>query len=215
MTYASTARRARSVTFTDVLAPAARTALIVATAAAGCDRVFEIEDVGVADVRTFDAERDCPPSYEAMSPQTSRYRVADVAQAAWSHNVACESDAPGLSHLAVIDTQGERVALLAALDTRGSYRWYVGAVQRASSGTPEAGWLWLTGSSFDPNLWAEFEPDDADGIENGSEQFAMLQDGYTGLADCIGNNSQQALCECDGRPVTDEGRMALDAATAM
>lgn len=198
-----------------MLAPAARNALILAAAVAGCDRVFEIEDVAVADGATFDAGRDCPPSYEAMSPQASRYRVADVAQEAWFHNVACESDAPGLSHLAVIDTQGERVALLAALDTRNSYRWYVGAVQRGASATPDAAWLWLTGSSFDTNQWAEFEPDDANGIEDGSEQFAMLQDGYTGMADFIGNNSQLALCECDGRPVTDEGRMALDAATGM
>ena len=194
---------------------AGRNALIVAVAVAGCDRVFEIEDVAVvgADGNTFDAASDCPPSYEAMSPQTSRYRVVQAFQEAWLHNVACESDAPGLAHLAVIDTPGERVALLSALDTSGHYRWYVGAVQQAPSATPDAGWLWLTGSSFDMNLWATAEPDDADGIEDGSEQFAMFQAGYTGLADFIGNNSQQALCECDGQPITDAGRMALDAAT--
>lgn len=201
-----------------MLAPAARNALLAVAAVAGCDRVFEIEDVGqvgLADVRTFDATRDCPPSYEAMSPQTSRYRIVDVSQEAWVHNVACESDAPGLSHLAVIDTQGERVALLSALGTSGDYRWYVGAVQRGPAATPDAQWLWLNGSSFDANLWAEFEPDDADGIEDGSEQFAMLQDGFTGMADFIGTNSQYALCECDGQPVTDEGRIALDAAAGM
>ena len=55
--------------------------------------------------------------------------------------------------------------------------------------------------------WAANEPNDVDFIEiDHYEQFATLNT----LADVIGALSYGAICECDGRAISDEARAVIE-----
>ena len=180
-----------------------RVALLVALT--GCDYLFNIDrlptsnaDAGAPDSDAFDLSV-CPGAYNEPLFPGSRYRISRGGEA-WAHNEVCNSDAPGITHLAVIDSPDELAAFQARLD-QGDMIWYLGAIQSRDALTASHNWRWITGEPVGAPPWAPNEPNDADDVEaDHSEQHAIMWSTRTGLID-FHITTLDALCECDGRAV--------------
>lgn len=187
-----------------------RVALLIVLLA-GCDQLFKLDPIERIDAASGDAPfdlADCPPSYIELWYPGSRYRISRGGTA-WLHHDTCAGDAPGLTHLAVIETSEEHVAL-EARRAAVEQIWYVGTVQRRTALTTDQHWLWLTNDA--PVLiWHTDEPNDVDESESDHwEQFAVMHSTAFGLIDYDGAVVFDALCECDGRAITALARDTVD-----
>lgn len=169
----------------------------------GCDEVFDLEDVTLADAAIDVAGPVCPTSYSlVLEGSASRYRVIAQDESARVHHLDCMNDSTDMTtHLVVLDTSEELLAVQSSLETSGMDTWWVGVVQPREQGSPGEGWVWLTGEPVAASSWDGGEPNDGDGTENNQENFSRIAPGRTGMADTATGNSFGALCECDGRPV--------------
>jgi hypothetical protein len=175
----------------------------IVIALAGCDELWSLDHVTPLDVLAFDPAVDCPASYDVALPVAgSRYRLIQTPERAWVQSDLCNADAPGKTHLVVLDDSNalEAVGVHDELVTRHQFRWWIGAVQRRVAITPSDHWLWITGGSVAGGWNVPVEPDDADMIESDHfEQFVVFEEAYQGLIDITGHDGYNALCECDGR----------------
>ncbi|MGE0550800.1 MAG: hypothetical protein AB7R00_27290 [Kofleriaceae bacterium] len=166
---------------------------------------------------------DCPARYTLSiydGIRTSRYYVDVAAMPAvgsfWTNHADCSDDSTGKTHLPVIDSPAEAVALDDALTAMGlgTTRFYAGAVQSPQAIGANAGWITLTGEPVTPALWGtlsgELQPNDSDGIEslpdatspsNHEEQIAVLNFTVGYLYDAAGTSAYRVMCECDGKPI--------------
>jgi uncharacterized lipoprotein len=166
-----------------------------------------VPDAGV-DIAT------CPASYGVTLPGSgSRYRLIPDGRPAWTQSDACAADLPGATHLVVLDSRAEldgATALVAAPTTAlaGNAIW-VGAVQQITAALPAADWLWLDGTAV--TGWGGVEPNDRDRQENREEQFARIEKGKLYLQDSAGSGNNSALCECDGKSISQAAATALAA----
>ena len=115
------------------------------------------------------------------------------------------------THLVVLDSEAEldgATALVAAPTTAlaGNAIW-VGAVQQITAALPTADWLWLDGTAV--TGWGGVEPNDRDRQENREEQFARIEKGKLYLQDSAGSGNDSALCECDGKPISQAAAAAI------
>jgi len=153
----------------------------------------------------------CPESYAVTLPgSTSKYRPIVSNDNFWMHDDACNKDAPGDTHLAVIDSTAELAALTTVLEgsvTQPTNSWYlVGCVQAPGQSTPTAMWNWFSGATvpINTNIWGIYnsaqQPNDGDGIEDDVENLCILQSSQGKLLDGTGRNAlgYGAVCECDG-----------------
>jgi hypothetical protein len=183
---------------------------------AGCDDLFNLEHIDPqrdgAALDAFDPDVDCPQGYDLALFAGSRYRVTESSYAAYDSSDDCNDDKLGFTHLAVAPTNAEVTALHDSLIAKGFGRWWLGGVQPAAGVTdPIQGWLWVTGEPVDVGQWAIGEPNDGDADEQDHiEQFMFIDETVPGLVDLLGSFGNRALCECDGRPVTEEARIAID-----
>ncbi|HEX8107109.1 MAG TPA: hypothetical protein VF516_05235 [Kofleriaceae bacterium] len=83
-------------------------------------------------------------------------------------------------------------------------------MQPAIAPSPAAGWLWLDGTAVTGG-WGGVEPNDGDGRENKSEQFARIEKSKPYLQDFTGSGNDSALCECDGKPIAPAAAAAIAA----
>lgn len=152
----------------------------------------------------------CPPSYNALLPGPTRYRLIPTPGAAWAHSDTCAADLPGATHLVVLETMPELVSVSGFVDTAttaGNAVW-VGGVQLRTALLPRDGWLRFDGMPL-VDGWASGEPNDNGGTENQEEQFVYLERGRRYLADRAGATGNGALCECDGKPVAATAAAAI------
>jgi hypothetical protein len=156
----------------------------------------------IADAPAFDVSQ-CPASYNITIPGlTSRYR-AIVGLRTWpNHQETCAEDLPGKTHLIVFDTMSE-VTLIQSGQARTSF--LVGHFQLADQATADAGWFAITGEPVDATLWLAGQPNDNNAgapVENNEQNRAFLN--YTtgvGVQDSPADFPDDALCECDGKPI--------------
>jgi hypothetical protein len=148
----------------------------------------------------------CPTSYTVTTLVTaSRYRIVRNDATFWDSDTRCSNDAPGLTHLAVFETEAEAAALgaLVGSSTPPTNAWYfVGAVQAPNQTTPSSGWSWLTGDPMNLS-WSAGDPDDGTGIEQNRENLAVV-DPMGELHDVFeasdsGHVDAGSICECDGK----------------
>lgn len=81
----------------------------------------------------------------------------------------------GTWHLATISTPQEADVIEAAIVEAGVAAAWIGLDQTASSASPLGGWKWTDASTlgaFAP--WANQQPNDGNGVEDGAEQCALM-----------------------------------------
>lgn len=134
-----------------------------------------------------DASADASPlcvGYTAAG--SSQYRLV-TAPADWlAAELDCEDDEPGVTHLAIIQTELERMEL----DVLATSDVWLGLVDRRLEGT----WVWVDGSAHTIAMppWKAGEPS-----TGGSDDCAILNNG--GLYDAVNcTDDKQYVCECDG-----------------
>ncbi|MBS1124568.1 MAG: hypothetical protein H6Q90_6796 [Deltaproteobacteria bacterium] len=143
----------------------------------------------------------CPPDYASIAQLTSRYRVIAQGETHDLQRADCQDDDAGAmfrpGHLLVIDSTGERDAMITLGGTTADLVW-VGLTQAPMQATPRTGWTWDdTGAPLDENIvtWVTTEPNDAGGSENNEENAAGL--GVGGLSDLRASEGRHAICECE------------------
>lgn len=193
---------------------------IVIVGLAGCgfespaaprDASMDDADPSIFDASTDDADPSifdpttCPNSY-TIPGLTSRYRIIIDGHEAWEQAADCADDIAGTTHLAVLDSTAELVAIQSAVDLSsagiaGNQLW-IGAVQLRDQLSPGAGWLGFDGNPLISNVFRNPpEPNDGNNSEDNDEQFARITKTQTQLTDDAGGGSFGAVCECDGRAV--------------
>jgi hypothetical protein len=125
----------------------------------------------------------CPPA-----PVGQGCTLLPGTQVAPGCHVVCSAktwtEARGLSagtwHLAIVSTAPEADLIKTAIAAAGVPSAWIGLDQPLGQATPLAGWKWTDGSalgSFAP--WANMQPNDGNGTEDGGEQCAMMTAGGT------------------------------------
>jgi hypothetical protein len=164
----------------------------------------------------------CPVGYDVVLPGPSRYRLIATAAHADLQITACNNDLPGRTHLVVLDSVPELVAVSMLLDNEapgaiaGDSIW-IGGVQQRTALLPADNWLGFDDLPLIANQWAvPTEPNDGGGplatteLDHG-EQFVSIKRGKRYFSDTSRATSYGALCECDGKPV---GTLAAAAITS-
>lgn len=154
---------------------------------------------GVDQGAGFDAAT-CPASYRAALPGPSRYRLITAGAPAWVQSDLCNLDLPGATHLVVLETMPEVVAVSGLVDATGGIARnavWIGGVQEIRALTPRDNWLGFDGQPL-IDAWHTGEPNDGS-IEDHREQFVQIQLGRRYFTDSAGTDSNGALCECDGK----------------
>lgn len=152
----------------------------------------------------------CPAEYSnstiTASPN-SRYRIITEMHTFATQDADCNDDHPGWTHMFVIDSITEAQQIKSHL----GQPYYVGAVQPHDSADADAGWLSFTGTAIDPTFWQTFQPNDNDTnpFEDNEQNFAAADDSSGLLNDVSGVFQYQAVCECDGLPVTAAATAAI------
>jgi hypothetical protein len=145
----------------------------------------------------------CPPSYTttlATSISSSRYRISATVADFVTGNNACNTDLPGMTHLAALDSIAEADAINAVLPPV-SVRYYVGAVQAPGETMFDTGWSLFTGEPLPGGLWMPGEPaDGGGGPEGGAQQFGEYEPN-AGLHDNSPDSLDGVVCECDGKAI--------------
>jgi hypothetical protein len=152
----------------------------------------------------------CPADYSnstvTASPNT-RYKIIGDMHTFAMHNADCNDDHAGWTHLLVIDSLDEAQQLRSHV----GQPYYVGAVQPHDSAGADVGWIALTGAAIDPMFWQHDQPNDNDftPVENNDQNFAAVDDSSGLLNDVSGAFQYEAVCECDGLPVSAAAAAAI------
>lgn len=149
----------------------------------------------------FDPATNCPASYAtAIFAGGSRYRYMDPSPLEYRTFEAavqeCASDAPGLTHLAVPDVEGEADLWMDIIDSdtyQSRYTW-IGVYREADS----ADWFGVTGDAISPstlNITDEFEF-----VIRQANAALYLRPANNAVHDNYLGALYHAVCECDGKP---------------
>lgn len=161
-----------------------------------------------------------PSGYEVIG--SSRYRIDTTGRDFWTQHDRCIADMVGATHLAVLTTTDEALAIRAHLLALGlsATRYHVGIAQDPLATSVDQGWVHLDGNPIAVALWSNFgvngvEPDDfADTDElNHQEQNGTIDLSVSlgFLVDLGGGSTEGAVCECDGVPVSSTAQGFIDA----
>lgn len=156
-----------------------------------CDQLFQLDRVAVP--APVDA-LSCPVSYSlTFATSHSRYRrITDEVQ--WPIAAAlCAGDAPGQTHLAVIDGDAEYAELSATVTVDDMW---IGLSDRVTNGT----YLWVTAQDapiapLGTYPWAPDRPDDPGGAQ---DCIRVNPTSQNLLDDAECTNAFDFICECDG-----------------
>ena len=163
----------------------------------------------------FNPATDCPVSYaDTLASSSSRYQIVQTLGTGWPQLALCNTDLPGRTHAATLETLQEVVELDALLDARLTIdRFYVGGVQSPTATAMNAGWIGFDGKPLLMSAWytPENEPDDgADGIENQTAQLLIIDHQLPYFHDAAGISVYGVVCECDGVPVHPTAQTYVD-----
>jgi len=152
----------------------------------------------------------CPAGYSnttiSASPNT-RYKILTSMATLKMQSDLCNADHPGWTHLIVLDTVLEAQQIHSHMN--GNF-YYVGAVQPPNQASPATGWLQLTGADVSTDLWQQFQPNDNNNSESNEQNFAAVDDSTGLMNDVNGTFQYQAVCECDGQPISAAALAALN-----
>lgn len=180
-------------------------------APAAPDAAVDVEDIDAAIDAAFDFAL-CPGNYNLnlQLPGPVRYRLISEGDDAWVHSDDCNDDLAGATHLVVLETMAEVLAIGTLVDTTAGISHnsvWIGAVQVRNSAEPRNNWLGFDGAPL-IDAWATNEPNDAGGGDN-VEQFVRLERARNYFVDIFGSDDNGAVCECDGKPVAPNAAAAI------
>jgi hypothetical protein len=156
----------------------------------------------------------CPASYSPLLPGSTRYRLLTEGGGAWKQIDICNNDLPGATHLVILETNAELKDAAELLRPATNESMWVGGVQRRSATAPKEAWIGFDSAPIPDLFWASDQPDDTPspgGSESLCEQFAQLMFGYDGLVDNDLEAVSGALCECDGKALSDDVIATIEA----
>ena len=133
----------------------------------------------------------CPATYAGTG-----YRVEPALQLWIDAEHACEADAPGASHLVIIDDDAERAALTTLIQTIPGDAW-VGVVRDPGGAAPWP-WRYVTGEAASYAPWEGSEPNNM----SGNQYVGVLRRSSGYLYDYGVDQVMAAVCECDRRPAS-------------
>jgi hypothetical protein len=171
--------------------------LLAATLAAGCG--FEhgglMSSTSSPDASDSDAADTPPDSSMRTCPQTyaGGYRPITTTSTWLDAEHACEADAPGLTHLVVLDDDAERAAMTTAIQSIGDA--WVGIVRDPGGSAPWP-WRYVTGGAAAYQPWEGTEPNNM----SADQYVAVLRQTSGFLYDYGPTNLVFAVCECDMKP---------------
>jgi hypothetical protein len=170
--------------------------LVAATLLAGCG--FEhgaLMSSTVSPDASDDADATDAPPDAPTCPQTyaGGYRPITTPATWLDAEHACEADAPGLTHLVVLDDDGERAAITAAIQSIGDA--WVGIVREPGGNAPWP-WRYVTGGAASYAPWESTEPNNM----SADQYVAVLRLTSGMLYDYGPTNLVFAVCECDMKP---------------
>jgi hypothetical protein len=164
-------------------------------------------DAAKVDAAGFDPAT-CPAGYDVKLPSFPRAKYRIITSNAVYQSQYTQCTVTGTSHLVALETAAEVGELGAALQlvpspTNGWF--YAGAMQKPGQLTTDVEWSWLIGGAVTPALWGLFntlqQPNDADGLEDDTENFAVIDRAQLKLLDVTGATGYGAVCECDGKAI--------------
>ena len=130
----------------------------------------------------------CPSSY------VGGYRMLTTPTGWLVAEHTCEADAPGATHLVVLDNDTERSNLTTAIQSLAGDAW-VGIV-RDPGGTAPWPWRYVTGGTASYAPWESTEPNNLSG-----DQYVAVLRKTSGMTYDYGpDNLVYAVCECDLKP---------------
>jgi hypothetical protein len=167
--------------------------------------VFNLDHVKLVDAHIADAPPDalmCPDVYNPipMGPTGVQYRLVPAATTWTKAADTCEKDMLGHTHLVVLDTPEERVAVEQFLVMQlGSFSLH-GGYARDTTADPYTGFFTVTGEGVPSGSppWAANEPNNGAG---GAPEPVVWFGFQNGLVDGPLDYQIGYLCECDHRPV--------------
>jgi hypothetical protein len=131
----------------------------------------------------------CPASYVQMiAGRPQRYHVVSQPLPWADAQADCIDDAPGKTHLVVIDESAE----MQGLDLLTGTDVWLGYTDRITEGT----FRWVTNAQSTFDGWAQNQPDDAGGAEDCAQQKRAPAKWY----DLSCTDALAYVCECDGIP---------------
>jgi hypothetical protein len=139
-----------------------------------------------AAIDQVDAPVTCPTSY------TATYRLEMNLHTWLDAEKACEADAPGITHLVVIENDSERIAVSDLVQNLLGDAW-VGIV-RDPGGVAPWPWRYVTGG---PAVYAPFEGSEPNNM-SGDQYTLVMRKSSRLLYDYGIANLLYAVCECDG-----------------
>jgi len=150
----------------------------------------------------------CPSTFtqlHASSP--SRYRVLPalgMTAQFYDYVTACEMQKPGFTHAAIIETPAEAMVIAPLVTGPGgpTQQVYVGALQAPTATMPGLGWIHSDGTPVADTLWAQGEPNDANGGEGDHQEQVAVLTSAAKLNDIDMRMPWPILCECDGKAVS-------------
>jgi hypothetical protein len=129
----------------------------------------------------------CPSTYAvSFAATSSRYRLAPPAS--WTAARADCADDGMFAHLAVIESDAERLELAAMI----ADDVWIGFSDRELEGS----FRWVTGSPSTFTMWSAGQPEDSDGTEDCVEQKGLSRLWFDQPCDEL----LAYACECDGVP---------------
>jgi hypothetical protein len=149
----------------------------------------------------------CPSTYNitlASTAATSRYRAVTAQNVFWAIETDCRDDAVGLTHLVITETQTELDEVYVQIAAAVNLACWIGVVQDPAAGSAAAGWIRLDGAAADLTQFAVNEPNDNNGGGNNFKVGGFrCNSAQSRLIDNSGQEDGIALCECDGKAVSD------------
>lgn len=145
------------------------------------------DGANAADAMADSATPSCPQTY------TGGYRPITTAGTWLDAEHACEADAPGLTHLVVLDDDAERAAITTAIQSVGDA--WVGIVREPGGNSPWP-WRYVTGGAATYAPWESSEPNNM----SADQYVAVLRLTSGFLYDYGPTNLVFAMCECDLKP---------------
>jgi len=133
----------------------------------------------------------CPSSY------AGGYRLVTTPMTWLASEESCEADLPGQTHLVVIETEAERVAVAELAQALAGDAW-VGIVRDPGGQAPWP-WHYVTGGDA---TFAPFEGSEPNNM-SGDQFTVVIRKSSRFLYDYGVGNLVPAICECDNRPPID------------
>lgn len=166
---------------------------------AGCDSLFNLEQVDTVDAMVDATFEPCPASYTTPPNTTSRYRYVSLSLPWDAAEADCENDTQTrISHLVVFDDVAELIAVTASAPFERPWEASVGYARDTVAQGGVANEFYpvtsLRSLPLSSPLWAMSEPNNGLG---GPEETTVFISHDTAMYDAPAIYPHTYICECD------------------